>query len=115
MSNRGFNPKLLLDEIRVDVYRASGPGGQHVNKTNSAIRLTHLPTGISAIAQDSPSQFRNREIALQRLIDKLTQHFHVAKKRIATRPGAGAKLKRLEQKKARGHIKAARSKHLPDE
>lgn len=115
MSNQRLNRETLLDEIRVDVYRASGPGGQHVNKTNSAIRLTHLPTGISAIAQDSPSQFRNRQIALQRLVDKLTQHFHVAKKRIATRPGAGAKLKRLEKKKARGSIKAARSKRLPDE
>lgn len=115
MSNQRFNRETVLDEIRVDVYRASGPGGQHINKTNSAIRLTHLPTGISAIAQDSPSQFRNREIALQRLIDKLTQYFHVAKKRIPTRPGAAAKLKRLEQKKARGSIKAARSKRPPEE
>lgn len=115
MANHRLDPVSLLIEIRVDVYRASGPGGQHVNKTNSAIRLTHIPTGISAIAQDSPSQFRNREIALQRLIEKLRQHFHVAKKRIPTRPGVGAKLKRLQQKKERGSIKAARAKSLPED
>lgn len=115
MANPEFDPDSLLKDVRVDVFRASGPGGQHVNKTNSAIRITHIPTGISAIAQDSPSQFRNREIALQRLLEKLTRHFHVAKKRIATRPGIRAKLKRLEQKKARGSIKAARSKPPSDD
>ena len=100
----------LLKDVRVDAFRASGPGGQHVNKTNSAIRLTHLPTGISAVAQDSPSQWRNREIALARLIAKLEQHFHVDKPRFATRPSRAAKLERLREKRARSQIKAARSK-----
>lgn len=100
----------LLKETRVDAFRASGPGGQHVNKTSSAIRLTHLPTGLNAVAQDSPSQWRNREIALVRLIEKLEQHFHVPKSRIATRPSRAAKLERLREKKARSQIKTARSR-----
>lgn len=100
----------LMKDVRVDAFRASGPGGQHVNKTNSAIRLTHLPTGVTAVSQDSPSQWRNREIALARLISKLEQHFHVDKPRFATRPPRAAKLERLREKKARSQIKAARSK-----
>lgn len=100
----------LLKEIRIDAFRASGPGGQHVNKTSSAIRLTHLPTGVTAVAQDSPSQWRNREIALSRLVEKLEQHFHIPKSRVPTRPSRAAKLERLREKKARSRIKTARSK-----
>lgn len=54
-------------EVRVDTLRASGPGGQHVNRTESAIRVTHLPTGLSAIAQEERSQHLNRRLALARL------------------------------------------------
>lgn len=54
-------------EVRVDALRASGPGGQHVNRTESAVRVTHLPTGLSAIAQEERSQHLNRRLALARL------------------------------------------------
>lgn len=60
-------------EIRVDVYRASGAGGQHVNRTESAVRMTHLPTGIVAESQDSRSQIKNREIAFGRLAVKIKE------------------------------------------
>ncbi|NJN78808.1 MAG: peptide chain release factor 1 [Saprospiraceae bacterium] len=58
-------------DLKVDTFRASGAGGQHVNKTESAIRITHLPSGVVAESQDSRHQFRNREIALQRLYVKI--------------------------------------------
>ncbi|MGB3196088.1 MAG: peptide chain release factor 1 [Saprospiraceae bacterium] len=71
-------PKLEIEDVdvnkadlRVDTFRSSGAGGQHVNKTESGVRFTHLPTGIVAESTDSRSQHKNREIAMGRLIQKI--------------------------------------------
>jgi ribosome-associated protein len=106
---------VLEREVEVEVFRASGPGGQHVNKTESALRLTHPPSGVVVIAQDSPSQYRNREIAFRRLAERLEKLNRVPKKRVPTRPTRASRERRIEGKKLAGRIKRARGRVKGDE
>jgi len=101
---------ILETEVEVQTFRASGPGGQHVNKTNSALRLTHLPSGVVVIAQDSPSQARNRETAFERLMERLKKLNRVRKRRIPTRPTLASRQRRLDAKKREAAVKRQRSK-----
>ncbi|MDD2366390.1 MAG: peptide chain release factor-like protein [Desulfuromonadaceae bacterium] len=96
-------------EIKVEFYRASGPGGQHRNTTDSAVRIRHLPTGIVANASESRSQFQNREVAMERLKQALARMERKIKKRISTRVPKRAKENRLSAKKITSEKKRLRS------
>jgi protein subunit release factor A len=107
--------ETLEREVIVEVFRASGPGGQHVNRTESALRLFHPPSGVVVIAQDSPSQHRNRDIAFDRLVERLVRLNHVPKRRIATRPSRAARERRIVAKKVRAVTKRSRGRVGGDE
>lgn len=105
----------LLHECEVETFRASGPGGQHVNKTESAVRLRHLPSGVVVTSQQERSQHRNKTICLQKLRDKVARLNYRAPKRVPTRIPHSAKNRTLEEKSRRAQIKRLRSKPSSDE
>lgn len=105
----------LLKECEVETFRSSGPGGQHVNKTESAVRLRHLPSGIVVSSQQERSQHRNKAICLKKLREKIEKLNYRAPKRIPTRVSRGAKNRTLEEKARRSQIKRLRSKPSTDE
>jgi ribosome-associated protein len=105
----------LLRQCKVDTFRASGPGGQHVNKTESAVRLTHLPSGVVVTSQQERSQHRNKAVCLQKLREKITRLNYRPAKRVPTRVPRSAKKRTLEEKARRSRIKRLRSKPTPDE
>jgi len=98
----------LLAQCRVETFRAGGPGGQHQNTTDSAVRLVHLPTGIRAIARDERSQSRNRALALARLRSKLEEEAREDPPRKATKVPRSEKRRRREAKRRRGNTKDLR-------
>jgi len=100
----------LEKEVEFTAYQASGPGGQHRNRTFSAIRAKHLPTGIVVTASDSRSQLRNRRIAMERLRDRLLEHFHEDPPRVPTRKTRGVREREKRQRLRESEKKKSRRK-----
>lgn len=103
-----INPR----DLRIEFYKSSGPGGQHKNKRSTAVRITHLPSGIKAIAEEERSQAANKEIALRRLKERLAQLNRPKKPRIATKIPRAVKERILKWKKRQGLKKSFRRKNI---
>jgi ribosome-associated protein len=116
-----------LSEIQLRTSRSSGPGGQHAQKSETRVEAVfdvEASTALSdtqkrrvvakagpvlrAIAQDERSQLRNRELAIERLVESLRKALHVERRRVPTRPTGASKERRLEEKKRRGQVKRLR-------
>ncbi len=91
--------EIKESDITLEFFRASGPGGQHRNTTDSAVRIRHLPTGIVVQASENRSQYRNREVAMERLAAALRQRLQKKRKRIATKATRSSIEKRLTHKR----------------
>lgn len=100
----------LLQECEVTAFRSSGSGGQHVNVTDSAVRLRHLPTGLVITSQKERSQLLNKRECLLKLREKVKKLNYRKPKRIATKVPKGVKLRNKEQKKKASAKKRERTK-----
>ena len=105
----------LLKECNVDTFRAGGKGGQHLNKTESAVRMTHLPTGTVVSCQNERSQYQNKRKCLLQLREKLVALNYRPPKRIPTRKPRSAKEKILETKRKQSQKKQLRQKPEMDD
>ena len=100
--------EVLEREVIVEAYRSGGPGGQHRNVTDSAVRLRHLPSGVRVTAADSRSQARNKDTAFARLIERLRELNHVRKPRVPTRATKSSVERRIHEKKQHQRAKRRR-------
>ena len=105
----------LLDECEVETFRSSGKGGQHVNKTDSAVRLRHLPTGITVTSQRERSQYLNKQLCLEKLREKLAKLQERKKPRLPTRRPRSAKEKTLKNKAELSRKKKLRFKPFQED
>jgi protein subunit release factor B len=113
-NHRKFDTDLetLKHQVVIETYRSRGPGGQRKNKTETAVRLTHLPSGIRVVATEYRSQAQNRNLAFQRLREYLLKLNRPRKRRIPTPVPLQAIEKRRGEKKARSAQKHLRQKIL---
>lgn len=105
----------LEREVVVEPYRAPGPGGQRKNRKETAVRLTHPPSGLTVVASERRSQAQNREVAFERLIRKLARLNQPRKRRIPTRPSAAAIRRQMESKERLSRKKRLRRAGPSDE
>ena len=100
----------LLLECKVETFRSSGKGGQHANKTESAVRLTHTKSGIQVICQDERSQRLNKIKCIKELRIRIEQYNYKPPRRIRTKPTKGSVERRLLNKKYKSEKKKNRKK-----
>ena len=119
--------RIPLAEIELRASRSSGPGGQHANKTESRVEAVFdveasaalgpnqkrriaakLGPVVRAVSQDERSQLRNRELAIERLAERLAGALRIERRRVATKPTAAARERRLGEKHRRGNVKTTR-------
>jgi ribosome-associated protein len=100
-------------DVVITFLKAGGPGGQHRNKTETGVRLLHVPTGIVVTATERRSRRQNLEVAFDRLERKLAVLRRPRKKRKATKPTRASKERRLQEKKKRGEAKRRRRSPPP--
>jgi ribosome-associated protein len=112
-----LSPELerLARDCEVTPYKSSGPGGQKKNKTESSVRVRHLPSGIVRIATESRSQTRNREAALARVLEELRRRARKPKPRRPTRPTRSAVEQRLSGKRLAAEKKRGRGRSAAEE
>jgi protein subunit release factor B len=108
-----LSDEALLAQCRVEVHRSGGPGGQHRNKVETAVRLRHLPSGVLAIAKDERSRAQNLSRALARLREKLLRRARKPKPRKATLPSRASVARRLDAKRRTADRKRARKVDEP--
>ena len=101
-------PDEIARDCEVQVFRATGPGGQGVNTTDSAVRMRHVPTGITVVSRESRSQLQNRERCLQKILETCRRRAVPPRPRKKTRVPASQRRRRLESKRSRGKLKQLR-------
>jgi protein subunit release factor B len=105
-----IDPKTLKKQVTIETYRSSGPGGQRKNKTETAVRLRHLPSGITVIATEYRSQAQNRKLAFERLRERLLRLNRPRRLRIPTPIPLKAIEEKREEKRIRSQKKQLRQK-----
>ena len=105
----------LLRECEVETFRSGGPGGQHVNKVETGVRLTHKPSGVVVTCREERSQHRNKSACLKKLRERVERLNHRPARRVPTRRTRAAKKRTLEEKARRSRVKRLRSKPASDE
>jgi ribosome-associated protein len=105
----------LLRECEVETFRSGGPGGQHVNKVETGVRLTHVLSGMVVTCREERSQHRNKMRCLEKLRERVQKLNHRQRKRISTRPPKAAKERTLQSKARRSQVKRLRAKPAREE
>jgi ribosome-associated protein len=108
------DPETLKRQVIIETYRSSGPGGQRKNKVETAVRLKHLPSGVTVVATEHRSQAENRRLAFERLRKRLMKLNRPLRRRIPTSTPRTAIEKRMEEKRIRSKKKRLRQEQSED-